>query len=211
MKPIVAKGLSGYANGMTLNDRSSLLAYLENRRSARPREMVAPGPTEEELQRILSIAARTPDHGKLAPWRLIVVGPDQRAAFADLLRNALPEHDPDASEAHFAKAEEFARQAPILVVVVSAPVQGHKIPVWEQELSAGAATMNLLHAANALGYAGGWVTGWYAYNPMVSAAFCNEGERIAGFVFIGTPGRDLEERQRPAIEQVASKWDPQSS
>ncbi len=92
---------------------------------------------------------------------------------------------------------EFAHQAPVMVVLISAPVREHKIPVWEQELSCGAVAMNLLHAANALGYVGGWITGWQAYNDRVRAAFCDEGERIAGFIFIGTPGNPLEERPRP--------------
>ena len=145
-----------------LNDRSSILSLLETRRSARPRELVAPGPSEAEMERILTIAARTPDHGKLFPWRFVTVGADQRQALADLLARALPEHDPDALPAHYAKALEFAHQAPDLVVIVSATTPGHKIPLWEQELSCGAAAMNLLLAAHALGYAGGWITGWAA-------------------------------------------------
>ena len=98
---------------MTLNDRSSTLALLETRRSGRPREMVAPGPSEAELARILAIAARTPDHGKLFPWRFVTVAASQRPALADLLARALAEHDPQATPAHFAKAAEFAHQAPV--------------------------------------------------------------------------------------------------
>ena len=127
-----------------LNDLTSILSLLETRRSGKPREMVAPGPSPDELDRILTIAARTPDHGKLFPWRFVVVAADQREALADLLARALPESDPDALPAHFAKALEFAHQAPSLVVVVAAPVAEHKIPLWEQELSVGAAAMNLL-------------------------------------------------------------------
>ena len=190
-----------------LNDRSSALSLLETRRSGRPREMTAPGPSEAELARILTIAARTPDHGKLAPWRFVVVEPGQRQALADVLTRALAEEDPEALPAHHAKALEFAHQAPVLVVLVSAPVQGHKIPVWEQEMSCGAAGMNLLLATHALGYAGGWITGWQAYSPAVTAALCEPGERIAGFLFLGTPG-ELEERPRPALEAVVRRWNP---
>ena len=103
---------------------------------------------------------------------------------------------------------EFARQGEALVVVLSAPAPDHKIPLWEQELSAGAAAMNLLSAAHAMGYVGGWLTGWRAYSPMVNAAFAQPGERIAGFVFLGSPGRELEERPRPDPAQIVRKWDP---
>ena len=195
-------------NGPMLNDLSSTLDLLETRRSGRPREMVAPGPTDEELQRILAIAARTPDHGKLFPWRFVIVGGDQREALADLLHQALDEHDPQATKVHHDKEEEFAHQGPTLVALVSAPVQGHKIPVWEQELSCGAAGMNLLTAAHAMGFVAGWLTGWRAYNERVRAAFCGPGERIAGFIFIGRPGRELEERPRPSPMHVVRRWDP---
>jgi len=195
---------------MTLNDRSSTLSLLESRRSGRPRDMVAPGPSDEDLQRILTIAARTPDHGKLAPWRFVTVGTNKRQALADLLARALPAHDPEATAAHFAKALEFAHQAPTLVVVIAAPVEGHKIPVWEQQLSCGAVAMNLLHATHALGFVGGWITGWAAYSERVRAAFCEPGERIAGFLFLGTPRLPLEERPRPALETIVRRWTPQT-
>lgn len=193
-----------------LNDRSSILSLLETRRSARPRDLVAPGPSDAEMERILTIAARTPDHGKLFPWRFVTVASDQRQALADLLARALPEHDPDALPAHYAKALEFAHQAPNMVVVVSAATPGHKIPLWEQELSCGAAAMNLLLAAHALGYAGGWITGWAAYSERVRAAFCGPGERIAGFIFLGTPGAEIEERPRAPLATVARQWTPPS-
>lgn len=170
--------------------------------------MVEPGPSEAELDRILSIAARTPDHGKLFPWRFVIVERKQRQSLAAVLARALPEHDPDALPAHYAKALEFAHQAPSLVVVVSAPVPNHKIPEWEQELSTGAASMNLLIAAHAMGYVGGWITGWAAYSDRVREAFCDPGERIAGFMFLGTPGKPLEERPRPLFEAVVRNWTP---
>jgi nitroreductase len=191
-----------------LNDLSSTLALLETRRSGRPREMIAPGPTDAEMDRILTIAARTPDHGKLFPWRFVTIGMDQRGELSDLLARALPEHDPSALPAHYAKALEFANQAPSLVVLVSAPTPGHKIPEWEQELSCGAAAMNLLLAAHALGYVGSWITGWPTYSERVRAAFCAPGERLAGFLFIGTPGKELEERPRAPLATVARRWTP---
>jgi nitroreductase len=191
-----------------LNDRSSALALLETRRSAKPRDLVGPGPSAEEMKRILTIAARIPDHGKLSPWRFVTVGYDQRDALEAVLRQALSEDDPCATVAHHQKEHEFAHFDGQLVVLVSAPVRGHKIPVWEQELSCGAAAMNLLLAAHALGFVAGWVTGWRAYSERVRAAFCEPGERIAGFVFIGNAGRELEERERPSPDAVRKSWRP---
>jgi nitroreductase len=191
-----------------LNDRSTLLSLLETRRSAKPREMVGPAPTADELERLLAIAARVPDHGKLTPWRFITVGKGQRAALARLLHQALDEEDLSATPAHHEKVEQFAHNAGALVVLVSAPVADHKIPLWEQELSCGAAGMNLLLGAHALGYVAGWITGWAAYSPKVRAAFCHPGERIAGFVFIGRPGTSLVERPRPPLDAIAHQWSP---
>jgi nitroreductase len=196
---------------MILNDHSSALSLLETRRSGKPRDLVAPGPSDEELTQILSIAARSPDHGKLSPWRFVIVGRDQREALARLLHDALPECDPGATEAHYAKASEFAHQAPVMIVLVSAPVQNHKIPVWEQQLSCGAVGMNVLLAAHALGYVGGWITGWQAYSERVRRAFCGEGERIAGFIFLGTPQTPLEERPRPELNELVRHWKPRES
>ena len=191
-----------------LNDRSSLLSLLETRRSGKPREMVGPAPSESELERMLAIAARIPDHGKLSPWRLVTVAEEQRNALAQVLRDALAEEDSSAGPAHYEKAEQFAHFAGALVVLVSAPVENHKIPVWEQQLSCGAAGMNLLLASHALGYVAGWVTGWQAYSPRVQAAFCEPGERIAGFIFIGHPGTELLERPRPDLGAVHRRWSP---
>jgi nitroreductase len=208
VKPIVANGLHRYANRMTLNDTASALSLLETRRSGKPRDLVAPGPSPAELDHILTIAMRRPDHGKLAPWRFVVVGQDQRQALADLLARALPEHDAEATSAHYAKAEEFCHQAPVMIALISSPIQDHKIPVWEQQLSCGAVGMNLLHAATAMGFAGGWITGWQAYSPRVTRAFCKDGERIAGFIFLGTPANPLEERPRPALADHVRAWLP---
>jgi len=191
-----------------LNDCSSILSFLETRRSGKPRELVGPSPTPDEMQRMLTIAARVPDHGKLTPWRFVLVGDDQRDDLARLLDRALAAEDPGAAPAIHEKADEFAHYAGQLVVLVSAPVEAHKIPVWEQQLSCGTAGMNLLTAAHALGFVAGWVTGWQAYSPLVNAAFCSPGERIAGFIFIGHPARELEDRPRPEVADVAKPWQP---
>ncbi len=148
LKRIVASRRRPYLLRSMLNDRSSIVSLLETRRSAKPRELVGPGPTAQEMERILTVAARTPDHGKLTPWRFVTVADDQRDALGALLREALAEHDPCASIAHHEKEDQFAHYEGQLVVLVSAPVENHKIPVWEQELSCGAAGMNLLLAAH---------------------------------------------------------------
>src|SRR5205085_3199654 len=142
------------------------------------------------------------------PWRFVTVADDQRDAFAGLLKRALELEDPDALAAVVEKADQFAHFAGQLVVLVSAPVENHKIPVWEQQLSCGTVGMNLLLAAHALGYVAGWVTGWRAYSRRVNAAFCASGERIAGFIFIGQPARELEERGRAELSAVWKRWRP---
>jgi nitroreductase len=208
VKPIVAAAAGRYGRQAMLNDRSSILSFLETRRSGKPREMVGPGPTAEEMERILTIAARVPDHGKLHPWRFITVAEEQRGALAAVLREALARENSEARPAHFEAEDEFARYPGSLVVLISAPIENHKIPVWEQELSCGTVGMSLLLAAHALGYLAGWVTGWRAYSPKVNAAFCGPGERIAGFIFIGHPARELEERERPELSAVWTAWQP---
>jgi nitroreductase len=191
------------------NDRTSTLSLLETRRSGRPRDLVAPGPSAAELRRIIAAATRTPDHGKLHPWRFVHIARDRRGAFADLLRRAYLADNPEPGRLELEANERFARQAPELVVALSCPVVPHKIPLWEQQLSCGAACMNLLIATHALGFAAGWVTGWAAYSEIVRAAFAaGEQDRIAGFIFLGTPGTELEERMRPDLAKVASEWTP---
>jgi nitroreductase len=188
------------------NDLSSTLALLRTRRSGRPRDLVAPGPDAGQLAEILEIAARSPDHGKLHPWRFVHIGQSRRDAFADMLQAAYRIDNPTPGRLEIEATERFARQAPELIVALSSPTPEHKIPLWEQQLSCGAACMNLLLAAHAMGFAAGWVTGWAAYSPAVLAAFGAPPERIAGFIFLGTPGVDLEERLRPDRSDVVSEW-----
>ena len=191
-----------------LNDRTDTLSLLSTRRSGRPRDLVEPGPDAAQLRHILEIAIRVPDHGKLAPWRFVHVPREQRPAFAALLLSAYRSANPEPGRLELEAVERFAHQAPALVVALFSPVEGAKIPEWEQQLSCGAACMNLLTAAHAMGFAGGWVTGWAAYSPEVRLAFGRAEERIAGFIFIGTPGIALEERPRPAFDFAVSEWAP---
>jgi nitroreductase len=188
------------------NDLSSPAALMATRRSGKPRDMGAPGPSPEQLGRILAAAIRVPDHGKLAPWRLLVVPDERREAFAALLDRAYRAERPDPGKVELEAIRQFAHQAPALVVVVSAPAHASHIPIWEQELSAGAACMNLLVAAHAEGFVGSWLSGWAAYSDMVRDAFGGPGERIAGFMFIGTATREPEERPRPDPQAVIRTW-----
>ena len=189
------------------NDASSPLALLRTRRSGRPRDLAAPGPDPEQLAEMLAIAARTPDHGKLAPWRFIHVPAEARSAFAAMLEAAYRAGRPEPGRLELEAVQRFAGQAPELVVVLSSPVESAKVPRWEQELSCGAACMNLLLAAHAMGFAGGWVTGWAAYSPDVLAGLgAAPGERVAGFVFLGTPAVPLEERVRPDLARIVRTW-----
>ncbi len=186
------------------NDTATPLTLLATRRSGKPRDLVGPGPDAAQLDQMIGIAARTPDHGKLAPWRFVVI--DDRDALSQLIVQAYRAERPQAARAELDSLDQFARQAPALVVVLSSPSRTSHIPLWEQELSAGAATMNLLHAAHAMGFAGGWLTGWPSVSPAVRDALGDAHEKIAGFVFIGTPGRPLDERPRPDMARIVSRW-----
>jgi nitroreductase len=187
------------------NDLSSPAAFLASRRSGKPRDMVPPGPDPEQLRAILSAAMRVPDHGKLSPWRFVAI--EDRHAFAVLLQNAFRAQRGKPEAEDVAAIDQFAHQAPVLIAVLSTPVEPSKIPLWEQQLSAGALAMNLVSAATAHGFVAGWLTGWAAYDPHVLKALGGgEHDRIAGFVFIGSPGRELEERPRPVYDEVVRHW-----
>ena len=191
------------------NNLSTPLDFLATRRSSRPRDMIAPGPQPAELQQILDIAMRTPDHGKLAPWRFVVVDAAQRSRFAEILHAAYRIDREQPGKLEVEAIDQFAHQAPTLIVALHSPKSSSKIPLWEQELSTGAACFNLLAATHALGYVGGWLTGWAAYSDAVRDAFGEAPEKIAGFIFIGTAGAELKERPRPERAAVVSDWSPE--
>jgi nitroreductase len=181
------------------------LDVLLSRRSGKARELTGPGPSQEQLAAILTAGARVPDHGKLFPWRFIVFEGQARKRFADILVNAQLQDGATASQ-----AEEWrgrATAAPVIIGVVSAARESIKIPVWEQELSAGAVCQNLLIAAHALGFVANWLTEWYAYHPTVKQEIgLKPGERMAGFVYIGSAKSELEERPRPDMEKIVSRF-----
>jgi len=190
------------------NDTASLRSHLATRRSGKARDMIAPGPDAAQLHDIIALALRTPDHGKLAPWRIVTVADDQRGAFAKLLKDAWVAENPGAAGMDLSALDQFAHQAPSLVVLISTPVPGAKIPVWEQQMSAGAVGMNLLHAAHSQGFVGSWLTGWAAYSPDVAKAFgAKDGDTIVGYFFFGTPAAELSERPRPEYDDIVRAWD----
>lgn len=186
------------------NDRSSIMALLHSRRSGKARNLAAPGPDEAELARILAAACRVPDHGKLHPWRFVVI--TDRSALEHLLKTAYTQSRGQPGKLEAKALEDFAHQAPALIAVISLAAPDMRIPEWEQILTAGAACQNLLLAAHALGYAGNWLTEPAAYLPGVAEGLGVPGGRIAGFLFLGTPTRPLEERPRPEPGTVIRRW-----
>ena len=189
-----------------LNDRTSPATLLATRRSGRPRDMVAPGPSPTQLEAMIAIAARTPDHGKLAPWRFVVVPAEARDRLSDVITTAYRAERPQAARTEIDALDQFAHQAPTLIVALFSPRTESHIPIWEQQLSAGAACMNLLHACHAMGFVGGWLTGWPTSSDAVRDAFGAAPERIAGFMFVGSPSQDIEERVRPDLSKIMSIW-----
>ena len=175
---------------------------LARRRSAPAQALTTPGPSRADIERILLLGARTPDHGKLFPWRFVVMGPRSRAELAGALL-PLAARQPDPGKA--AKVLSKLTAPPATILVLSAPIVGHKVPVWEQQLSAGAVCMNIEHAANALGYAASWITDWYSYDPEALALYdVRAGEQVAGFIHIGTLAEPPLERPRPDVAALTT-------
>jgi len=196
-----------FGEALAIRPAPETLAFLARRRSASALSLAAPGPSESELQALLTLAARAPDHGKLAPWRFVVLrGPGKRAFVEGL--EAIAAGRPDAAKAE-AKLGKI-RVPPVTVAVVSRVVEGD-IPEWEQELSAGAVCAILAIAAQAMGYGANWITDWYAYDPgALRLLGLGESERVAGYVHLGTPSEPPLERVRPDVDALVTLWPSQS-
>jgi nitroreductase len=187
-----------------------LATYLKTRRTIPASMLGEPGPDPATLSEMLTMAARVPDHGKLAPWRFILFDKAARtSAIAGLIKIAERHPDEKERQVRMAKAKGFA-DAPLVVAVISAPVADHpKIPLWEQQLSSAAVALNLLHAANAFGFSANWLTGWYAYDEEAKAWLnLKPGEKVAGFLHIGTPTVPPIERDRPDVAKLRTEWAP---
>jgi len=183
------------------------LELLKTRRSVKPIEMTGPGPDARELETLLTIASRVPDHGKLAPWRFIVFEGDARMAAGEAIAGRFAETNAQATADQLAFERNRLARAPLVIAVVSRAAPHVKIPEWEQQLSAGAASMALVLAANALGFVASWITEWYAYDRAVLDALgLGAHERMAGFVHIGRPRKPPEERDRPKLADIVSRF-----
>lgn len=177
------------------------------RRSVVANKLGAPGPNSGQLQKILTAAARVPDHKKLNPWRFIVFQDEARKKFGEILRHIFENTDKDASAMRReTEASRFMR-APVVIAVISHIIAGKSVPEWEQILSSGAVCQNLLIAANASGFSAQWITEWYAYDAHVLKALgVQENERIAGFIYIGTARELPVERDRPKLDDIVTFW-----
>ncbi len=181
--------------------------FLKTRRSVKPREMTEPGPSPEELETILTIGARVPDHGKIAPWRFVVFEGEARARGGAVIAEVFARKHPEATAADVTTEQGRLSEAPLVIAVVSSPKPHPKVPVWEQELSAGASCMNIVAAATALGYGANWLTGWIAYDrDVLTGLGLAAHEKLAGFIHIGTRTRPNDDRPRPALSDVVTRF-----
>lgn len=184
------------------------LELLLTRRSVKAGMLGEPGPSPEQLSTILRAAARVPDHKKLVPWRFVVFEGDARGAFGEVLAAACASEEREPPSAVRLEAERTRlMRAPCVVAVISRVTPNPAAPEWEQVLSCGAVGMNLCLAANAMGFATCWLTEWYAYSPAVKAALeLGDNERVAGFIYIGTARERPEERERPDLARIVTRW-----
>jgi nitroreductase len=191
---------------------TDLLHVLETRRSVAPVALSGTGPSPAALERLLRLASRVPDHGKLVPWRFIVFQGEAREQAGDILAAAFAAREPGVEPARIAAERKRMTMAPLIVGVVSRAAPHGKIPEWEQELTAGAVCMNLLIGARAMGYAGSWLTNWFSYDRDVLARFgVAETERMAGFIHIGHAETVPEDRPRPPLEDIVTYFSGEPS
>jgi nitroreductase len=184
------------------------LQLLALRRSTPVAALSEPGPGADDIDALLRLAMRVPDHRKLEPWRVLIIEGDKRALFGEVLAAARNLREPDAAPEKLAAERALPLRAPVILAVISSPVHDpKKTPVWEQQLSAGALCQNLLVASQAMGWAGVWITEDAAYDGHVHAALGMHGhEQVAGFIYLGTAKDQPVERQRPTISAKATRW-----
>jgi nitroreductase len=183
------------------------LVLLKTRRSVKPMELTGPAPSPAEIDSLLAIAARVPDHGKLAPWRFIVFAGAARLAAGEKIAEAFRADRPDATPEQIDFERKRLARAPLVIAVVSRAGAHVKVPEWEQQLSAGASAMSLVIAAHAMGFAASWITEWYAYDARVLASLgLAPNERMAGFVHIGRPLKPPEDRERPKLADIVTHF-----
>lgn len=187
--------------------KPDLIAHLKTRRTVPSVNLGGPAPDPVILEQMLEIAVRVPDHGKLVPWRFIIFAQKDGKQIGTFLRDLWLSENADAPEDRLLLEESRFQRAPLVVGVVSTPVEKHKVPVWEQELSAGAVCLNLVHAAYAYGFSAQWLTEWYSFHKETARYFGLAGkERFAGFIHIGTPTIEPTERARPDLAKITTNW-----
>lgn len=191
---------------MKLNDTSSVLAFLKSRKSASAKAMTGPGPSKSQIDDIIEIAVRVPDHGKLAPWRFILIEGEGRAKIGEGFASVWAKNN----SSHGAENLDFQRnlfmRAPVILVVVSTAAVHGKIPVWEQQLSSAAVCYNAVLAATALGFDAQWQSDWVAYNDGAKAVMgVHAHEKISGIIYIGTSSVPLEDRPRPDVSTLLTR------
>jgi nitroreductase len=183
------------------------LELLRTRRSVKPRDMTGPGPSPSELDTILTIGTRVPDHGKLAPWRFIIFEGEARERAGEVIAKVFANKNPQATAADIELEKKRLTDAPLVIAVVSFTKPHPKVPPWEQELSAGASAMNMVTAATALGYGACWLTGWFAFDrEVLDGLGVKPNEKIAGFIHIGKAAKANEERPRPALSEIVTRF-----
>lgn len=194
-----------FGDPLPIKPSPETLDFLARRRSASAMALRGPAPSDAELHTLLTLATRVPDHGKLAPWRFVILSGEAKAAFVERLE-AIAADRPDGDQL-IAKLAKL-RIPPLSVVVVSRNAPG-KIPEWEQRLSAGAVCTLMLVAAQALGYGANWITDWYSYDAEAGRALgLGPDEKVAGFIHLGTPEESPLERARPDIASLVETWRP---
>ncbi|MBV2186976.1 MAG: nitroreductase [Rhizobium sp.] len=182
-----------------------LIDYLAARRSVPAFQMCEPGPSTAEIEQILTLAVRVPDHGKLAPWRFVVYRGEERARIGEALLEMALQKNPELSEEMIAVERSRFTRAPVVIGVISTAGPHVKIPEWEQLMSAGAVCLNLLMAANAHGFVSNWLTEWFAYDEKAHPLLgIRPGEKVAGFIHIGSTTFPVTERPRPALADVVT-------
>jgi|TARA_B110000879_G_scaffold114181_1_gene152184 nitroreductase len=191
------------------NRSQETLELLMLRRSLTVKDMVHPGPSEEQIKQILKIGSRVPDHKKQVPWRFLTFEKSTRGKFGKILRTIFAKNNPKTNEKILDFEENRFLRAPLVIAVIStADKDNPKVPEWEQILTAGAVCQNILIASNAMGYASQWLTEWYAYDKVVLKELnLNPNERIAGFIYIGTASKQPKERGRPDLANLVKKWE----
>jgi nitroreductase len=181
------------------------LSFFQQRRSVPPQALQEPGPSSDQIRTLLSIAARVPDHGKLVPWRFLVMQNEARSRLGEKIAEIFKADQPECTNEAIAFEHNRLVRAPLVIGIVSKAMPHVKIPEWEQVLSSGAVCMNLVVAANAMGFATCWITEWYAYDRRFLAHLGLEPhENMAGFIHIGTPSLTPSDRVRPVLDDIVT-------